>query len=204
MRPILKCLYLLQLLNTLPRKREWVYTEKALCYKLSLHACSTVEDIERILRGSYTISMPYVMLQPKMRNNFEYKVICWGMTAISVCISKRGYGRAFANSDEGKAKLLDFANSAVLHLKENCPHAIVDGLIRVDIFQTADDPPRLIVNEYEGMEARYCTSGKNSKIEMEISHNMRAYWFDIIDNCIKNYYDMRRYRRRQPPAIEDA
>jgi predicted RNase H-like HicB family nuclease len=155
--------------------------------------CRTVDDVFsaiKSLEDNHCAVPPYVMLQPKMKNNCEYKVVCWNMEAKYVALTKRGYGTAFA---KGKvADLLEFANSAIRQLKQECPCAIVDGLIRVDIFETA--AKKFIVNEFEGLEARYCT--KRGKSEMEISDNIRAYWFSMIETCVLKHNTLRRAMRR--------
>ena len=53
-----------------------------------------------------------------------------------------------------------------------CPWMIVDGLMRVDVFEAQDG--RLVVNEFESLEAQY----EAYKIELngEMIKNLENYW----------------------------
>ena len=136
-----------------------------------------VECIRRKIYNGELAFVPYVMLQPKMTNNFEYKVVCWNGRPCYIAERKRGSCRGGAFAAKKEDKLLDFAASAVKMLSESCPHAILNGLVRVDIFTTQQEG-KYVVNEFESLEARfYSTNGaKNGTIVAA----MRCYWYEVL------------------------
>lgn len=152
---------------------------------------SFVKSIAAIIRAITTISenvfagmiqdCDYVMIQPKMLNNYEYKVACFGKRARFIYERKKASGRASGNifSD---AAIFEFAEHAIATLAESAPAAILDGLVRVDIFRTSSNSPRLVVNEFESLEARYNNpTGEN---ESNMDDDLNRYWFVKIRDFI--------------------
>lgn len=123
--------------------------------------------------------VPYAMIQPRMLNNFEYKIVCWNMKVMYIGKCKPGYGHAFAIGNTVSVE--QFAEKALALLSERCPHAILNGLTRVDIFQTISGS--YVVNEYESLEA--VTYGQRDQIKPnQITAAMREYWYDVLVGCI--------------------
>jgi hypothetical protein len=115
--------------------------------------------------------IPYIMLQACMANKREYKVIVLDRIARYVSRNPSIQGRAF--SIDPHEKLLEFATYAVNILSQNCPAFIADGLLRVDIFQTAKG--NFVVNEFESLEASYWSS-KTPTEEMATTRFCASIW----------------------------
>ena len=61
--------------------------------------------------------------------------------------------------------------------------AALSPVCRVDIFKT--QAGRLVVNEFEGLEAQINPNGDRSKIVCNtIKSYLKAYWVDVIRACI--------------------
>jgi hypothetical protein len=142
-----------------------------------------IANISELVFSGMIQDCDYVMIQPKMFNNYEYKVACFGMRAQYIAERKRASGKSSYRifSD---AAVMDFAEHAIATLAETNPAAILDGLVRVDIFRTSSNPPRLVVNEFESLEARYnSTIGTN---ESDMDTDLTGYWFVKIRDCINS------------------
>lgn len=119
--------------------------------------CNSLSQILISLRtGSqkYYGSLPYLMIQARMINNKEYKVVVLNGSAKYLAYNTHRHGVAF--SSKPHKKLFDFAESAVQQLKASNPSSIIDMLVRVDIFQTYRGD--FVVNEFESLEADYFAS----------------------------------------------
>jgi hypothetical protein len=148
--------------------------------------------------------MSYVMLQPRVLNPMEMKVACWNGGEPYVAMRKRGMGaRAFVGCTEDD--VLSYATTAIGILKRANPHAILDGLVRVDIFQLEDG--RLVVNEFESLEACFvqrkvaakpilrlraendlsasCRPSDNTVIK-----HLKSYWYDKVVQCLKAFEEI--------------
>lgn len=125
------------------------------------------------------------MVQTRMLNNKEYKCVVFN--------GKREYVAYNCNRSKNPAyseyphnRILDFAESAVKVLAKKCPAAIVDTMVRVDVFQRADG--KLVVNEFESFEADHHTSkgySDNIKIQLEMKLD------NVYINVLKTYLDSR-------------
>ncbi|KAJ1380871.1 hypothetical protein B484DRAFT_411895 [Ochromonadaceae sp. CCMP2298] len=96
-----------------------------------------IYDDVMVFTGKYTEGCGWVLKTPFTTNSY------YG----DICTLK--YPRS----------LLEFASAAVANLGRNSPSAVVDGLIRVDIFM--DSAGRHRVNEFESLEANIHSSGSN-------------------------------------------
>jgi hypothetical protein len=121
-----------------------------------------------ILEGR-ALEIPYTMMQPRMHCRTEVKVACFNGTAMY--IAKTLYDGPGIGT---QAEMLEFAERAIRDLKSACPDAIVDGLVRVDIFKTKTG--KLVVNEFESLEADY----SHSK-EGDLSTMLSLYWYDKMN-----------------------
>jgi hypothetical protein len=116
------------------------------------------------------------MIQPRLRNRREYKVILLnGKYKYSTGPSK---GKAF--SVPPHRDLISFAERAVQTLSHHHAGAICDGLIRVDVMQTFTGD--MIVNEFESLEADY-TSKRNA--ETLLTDNfLTEYWKQVLTDIV--------------------
>lgn len=172
-------------------------TNKSKYHKLSI---KTVPDaIETISQfrdsiveqdhGCYFV--PYLMVQPCMINRMEKKIVCingqYRYTTHPNCSNSHKY--RYSGNLELRYKM--FAENAIRVLKERIPECILDGLVRVDIFETAkndvDDEPVWVVNEIETLEAIYGTTEGNE--EMIFHSGLTAYWVSILTALIQDYHN---------------
>lgn len=140
-------------------------------------------------RNHRCYKIPYMMLQPTMANRMEYKVVCLGGKACFIArTGSRGSGRnAFSFGTPPHSRLFAFAEASIQRIMERCPSAIVDGLIRVAIFETKDEfldvdgqlKKKWVVNELEGFEAAFGSNGKN---EANVNSFLKNYWINKIKN----------------------
>ena len=96
------------------------------------------------------LSMPYAIIQPHLVNKLECKVVC--LNGFAKYYTKYSKGKKFAD----KNRLHAFAEKSIQLLKRNCPSAMVDGLVRVDIMCRFNG--EMVVNEFESLEAMYTSS----------------------------------------------
>lgn len=83
-----------------------------------------------------------------------------------------------------EADLIAFAESAIAHLRDSGVPFILDNIIRVDLFDNGDG--RLVVNEFESLEAGYKTSdaAKNNEVYLFLE----MYWESKIYESISNLF----------------
>lgn len=128
-----------------------------------------------LMSGKFFGQIPYVMLQPCMKNRLEYKVICINGEAQYVSNIKRSTGTSF--SSHPHEALFQFAEDAILRAKNSgCPGLIINGILRVDIFQNQRGD--FIVNELESLDAEYCSN--NSVGECAAGVFLEVYWYEHI------------------------
>jgi hypothetical protein len=75
-----------------------------------------------------------------------------------------------------------FAEHVIRILKAEVPECILDGLVRVDVFETAmndaQGDPIWVVNEIETLEAAYATP--NARAESIARTAMTTYWVSVL------------------------
>ena len=112
--------------------------------------------------------IPYFMLQEKVSDNREAR-LCFldGTFSHFVVIGGKSVNslKHYCATD-----LIDFASSVFLLLKDE-PTFILDGLVRIDIFE--DDDERLVVNELESLDARYTAS---REFDAKVASFLMDYW----------------------------
>jgi hypothetical protein len=134
----------------------------------------------------------YVMLQPRMLNTMEIKVACWNGGEPYVAGRKKGdnTARAFVGCTE--TDVLSYATTAIDILKRADPHAILDGLVRVDIFQLANG--RFVVNEFESFEAGFVQKRLHGVDKLRrdglpsadtVIDHLKSYWYNIVVQCLR-------------------
>jgi hypothetical protein len=143
--------------------------------------CSSIETVFDALL-SLTLNLdrvPYVMLQPKMKNLWEYKVIVLNGTSKYICPPYQQHGgketRAFTKTGRCRQDILDFAEIAVRRLHVACPSALTEFLVRVDIMESNEG--NMIVNEFESFEAMFQTSASE---EVKTQSFLIDHWTDVF------------------------
>jgi hypothetical protein len=120
------------------------------------------------------------MVQATMANKKEYKVVLFNKEARYISVLPcNTIGTAF--SQKPHAKLMSFAMDAVKELASAYPNALVDSLMRVDVFQTKTGT--LVVNEFESLEADQ--HSPHSDLEkLDVDDNIRQYYESILRSII--------------------
>lgn len=147
-----------------------------------------VRTVEEVLSGiashfrEYGNSLPYTMLQPRLLNMKEYKIVLTN-GAFAHVNKNASHGKAFMKTPEQKMQIISFAEDAVNILKSRCRAAITDGLIRVDIMQTCRG--HYVVNEIESLEANYWSNAGLGAIaeESRVHAFLDNYWLDKL-HCL--------------------
>ena len=141
----------------------------------------TLPDLMSRIKSQYdklSESIPYTMVQATMKNKKEYKVVLFNRMARYVCILK-SQGTSF--SQKPHTRVMNFAMEALQEFASACPNALVDSLMRVDIFQT--NAGKLVVNEFESLEADHnCPNGEGDKLEVD--DNVRKYYESILRSIL--------------------
>ena len=128
-----------------------------------------LKHYSKVLYGIY----PYVMLQPYLLNRKEYKVVVFDGKAQYIATSAKRRGeRSFAK--DNLEALLNFAEYAVMMLKEKSDDIDCEGIIRVDIMQS--NSSHMIVNEFESLEACIWSSGRCVNQEGIMLRYQAAFW----------------------------
>jgi hypothetical protein len=134
----------------------------------------------------YFGNIPYMLLQPRMKNRKEYKVVVLNERPTYISYNPKDSGsdrKAF--SKPPYTDLLEFADIALQKLKKNCPETISDGLIRVDIFQ--NENKKFIVNEFESLDANYAANEGNMVKDSITSESLNFYWMQKIEKIFAQY-----------------
>jgi hypothetical protein len=137
--------------------------------------------------------IPYMMLQPRMLNRKEYKVVLLNGQRSHIAPLPSSHKECKAYSKSPHTRLFEFAETAVKLLADAQPHAILDGLVRVDIFETQEKESyvdangiiglrnRWVVNEFESIEAQFTSTATKDALVLNFLHN---YWIEKINNAI--------------------
>jgi hypothetical protein len=122
-------------------------------------------------------AVPYIMLQVRMKDNREVKLVFLGcqFQYVMSCSVRTVVMSLTDHSDE---ELILFATNALQRISKHDEY-IVDGLVRVDIFSNNDD--NLVVNELESLEARWFS--KNDKHLANCATYLQNYWENMIYKC---------------------
>ena len=132
--------------------------------------------------------IPYTMVQPRLTNRKEYKVVVLNGVAshiIPQCANGISCeGSAFRCASAGD--VMKFAEMAVLCLSRHCPGSQADGLIRVDVMETKHG--NLIVNEFESLEAVYETPhNAGAEVEGHLKLFLMAYWVRKVECAFETF-----------------
>lgn len=88
-------------------------------------------------------------------------------------------------SFQDKSIRFEFARSAIQKLREKCPEALVDGLVRVDIM--VNDNGSMIVNEFESLEAGHQPSSRDERQYSVFTDKMTNYYYNIILSLVNQF-----------------
>ena len=144
-----------------------------------MHHCKTI-DMGFHTIENYPISasgIPYCMVQPRLENTKEYKLVFIGGNFSHIIPNSKGTGEGFCDENVLRA----FAESAVLSIKSSCPETITDGLFRVDIMRRANG--NLVVNEFESLEAIAYARMHHSHEQLIVSF-LQNYWTNVIMSIV--------------------
>ena len=133
--------------------------------------------------------IPYAMIQPRLSNRKEYKVVILNGKASHVipqCANGVTCpGKAFTFATE-ITDLFRFAEMAVHCLSKQCPASLTAGLIRVDIMETSAG--NLIVNEFESLEAVFEPSGHESgEVGARLREFLLTYWVTVVTQAFEQF-----------------
>jgi len=150
----------------------------------------TFDEIIHILKRVYTKEntdidkkyvyspdvFPYLIVQPRMQNTNESKVVLWnGQAQYIVQTSNR-----ISPKRCPKETIMEFAEKAWRLLVERCRGAFLsDGLVRVDLFCTVNG--QLVVNEFESLDAAFF--GPNTT-ELQTAEFLRVYYVNMLKEAL--------------------
>jgi hypothetical protein len=132
-------------------------------------AIARLQHIVDVMNDGNMFIIPYMMMQRALSNRKEYKIVLHNGVAqyISSQNGSNTSGHAFGTVRRRKA----FAEKALQILKNNCPEAEVDGLVRVDIMSRGKSESEWAVNEFETYGAGIFGKGVDSSNAF-----LRTYW----------------------------
>ena len=117
----------------------------------------------------------YCMIQEKMNNTQESKVVLFHGKALYICKSKK----CIPNRHD---EILLFAETAwnALRVASNGAY-LCDGITRIDIF--SDNHGNLVVNEFENLDANFGSTPEN---EAMINQYLTHYYIRKLTECIQH------------------
>lgn len=154
------------------------------CNEESLEtSCSSsinTSSTTRFKSGNKSDIFNYLMLQQfnSHASSKERKVLLFNGNAFGFNISGSQCAPA---AKEDVARYFLFAERAIALLKLRCPHAIVDGLTRVDIFPMDAAATVLVVNEFESLDASFTSS---EATQMKAQGFVQEYWLNKMNELI--------------------
>jgi len=172
--------------------RGWVIKHPFVTMREGIRWCETTEQVVTnlaIATAKYGGRLPYTMIQPRLLNRKEYKVVVLGGKAshiIPQCANgTMANGKEF-NFFKTPESFLHFAEMAVVCLAKRCPGSHVEGLIRVDIMETATG--NMIVNEFESLEAVYDTPHNAShQLAGCVKLFLMGYWVSVVEKAFQDF-----------------
>lgn len=137
----------------------------------------------RIYEREYSDIIPYAMLQPCMANKRECKMVFLNGQFAHFAKSSN-IGKAFISTDIQREEIKRFAEMIVTRVRQQIPHSITDGLLRIDIFRNCRGA--YVVNEIESLEGRYWSRGGNRALveEQTVDRFLLEYWTDVLRKCV--------------------
>lgn len=166
---------------------EWVLKFPFKTNGFGMHYCKDIKDLtKQILNCLHQdndqggLLVPYGMIQPRLKNGREYKIILLNGQAVYHFTKDSGSNSTSFVGKQEMSKLYRFAEGCLQILKEKRPGTIADGLVRVDVMQRNDKA--FIVNEFEGFEAFFKGTDKN---ELLVKECIRKFWAQKLAELFK-------------------
>ena len=131
--------------------------------------------------------IPSALIQPEIPENAEVKIICFnGKAEFRNMIKKSKDGRSpFGRGREKDKMFFEFAEHVIAALRRLCPSAIVDQIVRVDMFGFRKFPGVFIVNELEGYEsAKWGTGTLAGDHISRVTVKTQEYWITLLCRLI--------------------
>ena len=163
------------------------FTQNSLHYRGRSYANygALMTEISRVVENNTQAIFPYLILQLCVPDNKEYKVIMHN--GVPKYFHQRGTSNPSPKLTEPLGRrMFQFATLVHQTLSIRCPHAILDGLVRIDIMKLPDDS--LVVNEVEGIDSNYGCS--NFEKQLTTVAFLEKYWYQIIVNCLVKNHDI--------------
>jgi len=129
--------------------------------------------------------IPYALVQPRLSNRREYKVVTLNGKASHVIPEdangvKVSYREKKNFSTAPHTELMLFAEMAVRYLVQMCNGTISEYLIRVDVMQL--DNGMMIVNEFESFEAVYTASCHEKTCHVQ--QFLNNFWLEKLTSLV--------------------
>ena len=189
-------------LNTTNEGEGWILKLPFVTMREGLKWCRSLDKVLQelsIATAKFGGRIPYAMIQPRLHNRKEYKVVVLNGRASHVIpqcangVTCPGKAFKFATKT---TDLFHFAETAVRCLSKRCPASIDAGLIRVDIMETFSG--NLIVNEFESLEAVFEPSGHEcGEVGARLREFLLTYWVTVVTQAFEQFttqvdgYDLR-------------
>jgi hypothetical protein len=128
----------------------------------------------------------YAMIQPKIPDNTEAKIICFNGKAVFRNLNKKSSnGRSPFGGVKDEA-IFHFAEHVISILRSVCPELITEQVLRVDIFGFRNRPGVYIVNEIEGYEAQRTAKGAKAGVKVgKLATDVEDYWYNVLCELVE-------------------
>jgi hypothetical protein len=143
------------------------------------HIRVVVNDISGVHRRPSCYVIPYMMLQKRLDNNSEVKLVFLDKK-FSHIASMANTVKSFEDYPQDKLAAFGYEVLSILSQYEEV--FILDGLLRIDLFKTEDG--KLVVNELESLEAEHYGSFEE---ESRVGEFLKRYWEKKIYDCITSH-----------------
>ena len=128
----------------------------------------------------------YAMIQPRIRENAEAKIVCFNGIPKFRNPNKKGDDGRSPFGEVGDEDLFKFARHVIDILRKVCPELISDQVLRIDIFGFRNYPGMFIVNEIEGYEAQRTGTGTQAgEKSSQLLGNVEDYWYNILCELVE-------------------
>lgn len=150
-------------------------------------------ELEAAIKNNLKSVFPYLLLQPKVPNAKEYKVIMHnGTCKYFHQIGKSKYFTPKVGSPT-YIEVMEFAKKVYDELASRSTSVILTGLVRIDIMraestkiiQEGSKSSRLVVNEVEGIDSNYSSS--NSQFQVMTQNFLQQHWAEIVNLKLKKF-----------------
>ena len=150
-------------------------------YRGNIYCKTFVDVLKRIKRlallanqaaSVYTTvhRVPYVMIQPRVKKNTEYKVLVLGGRAKTFLTKAYGFKTPVQ-------EIYEFAERITTQMKQRYPETMTEYIIRVDLFEVEG---KLKLNEFESFDADIFMAQTSSSLKRKLnqSDDTKLTWTD--------------------------